>query len=715
MSDINPNSANYTKEHVDFAQEMAKFLAKKKGFQMDSKMAVLPRSWMYNIPDTVEGLAQGRYQNQFMQGADTLAGRQTDPNYQSPIGNTTIGGAVSSGLGNLLKSMWGGIKNNIPGNTPAPSSDDKSITTGSLDPETPKTPSEDLGLGDQGVSPAEVGKQAQQEQPADNPWKTEVKRSENAPLLTGKKTTDKAEWDYQQHSNGFGTKAKYPGEVINAEEAHKRFDSEWAKAEASVEKFKPNLPFGVKAALTSLTFNSGEKWQKDGLGQAIQRGDMEDAKKRFLQYNRAGNKPNDGLIERRQREVKWFDNDLSPTGDQPAKAAGQPNFEGRMNAGLSSLAGDDTEKSMTPMGNEIKLAQAIPGYTATPVTTPNKGESQNVPGGYQGVVPPAGPLESKAQLDARLRAASPEQRKEIIDDYMKRAKGDSYKTQGGGNLIVTPTPGGGQPTATHIPGPDIPLSIGGMGLHLRQNPNGGFDVIMPGGGSGGHVKDMSLDELNRLGARLTADRKSVEDIGAAQTKPITEQIEQSTVAPARAQTLQTLEALVKSTPELSMGPTSKYFNEAKRLIANFFPKLDVKGIEAADSIEKLNSLLASESTKLFTNRGTNFDLQTFMNANPNLRQSRGGMLMMIDLLKQETEQSKDLGRLANSYKNKSVESWNDRKEEYYNDHPLIIKEPIGEGKFRQITTKKITSKEERDALPKDMGYIDPNGEIRYRK
>ena len=38
--------------------------------------------------------------------------------------------------------------------------------------------------------------------------------------------TPKAQWDYAQFSNGYGTKALYPGEAITPEEAEKRFAAE---------------------------------------------------------------------------------------------------------------------------------------------------------------------------------------------------------------------------------------------------------------------------------------------------------------------------------------------------------------------------------------------------------------------------------------------------------------------------------------------------------
>ncbi|WP_157088717.1 glycoside hydrolase family protein, partial [Bradyrhizobium jicamae] len=67
-----------------------------------------------------------------------------------------------------------------------------------------------------------------------------------------------------------------------------RFQDEIGKAAASVDAFNPNLPPGVRAALTSLTYNAGPGWQQSGLGQAVKAGDWDKAQSIFLQYNHAG-------------------------------------------------------------------------------------------------------------------------------------------------------------------------------------------------------------------------------------------------------------------------------------------------------------------------------------------------------------------------------------------------------------------------------------------
>ena len=79
--------------------------------------------------------------------------------------------------------------------------------------------------------------------------------------------------------------------------------------EAKVDKFAPNLPQGTRAALISLSYNSGTAWMSAGLGKTVMAGDQEEIKKRFKMYNKAGGKTLAGLVKRRAREAKWIGQD----------------------------------------------------------------------------------------------------------------------------------------------------------------------------------------------------------------------------------------------------------------------------------------------------------------------------------------------------------------------------------------------------------------------
>lgn len=164
----------------------------------------------------------------------------------------------------------------------------------------------------------------------------------------------RASWDYKQNTNGYGTQALSPGEVIDRPEAERRFADAWSQANASVNQFAPNAPEGVKAALASLTFNAGPGWQSAGLGSAVRAGDWDAAKQHFLQYNKAGGQVDPGLVSRRATEAGWFNNSapgalsmaqqpytVFPPGNgqgQPALSAGNVMGAGALSGGGSGIA-----------------------------------------------------------------------------------------------------------------------------------------------------------------------------------------------------------------------------------------------------------------------------------------------------------------------------------------------------------------------------------------
>jgi lysozyme len=142
--------------------------------------------------------------------------------------------------------------------------------------------------------------------------------------------TSQAKWDYAQHSNGYGTKALYPGEAITPEEAERRFAAEIAVARGIVEKHAAGWDEGTKAALTSLTFNAGTKWISSGLGDAVRSGDIEGVRERFVQYSKAQGEVLPGLLKRRLAEVDWIG-----SGAAGAAATGTPMAAGATVSGTS--------------------------------------------------------------------------------------------------------------------------------------------------------------------------------------------------------------------------------------------------------------------------------------------------------------------------------------------------------------------------------------------
>jgi lysozyme len=116
--------------------------------------------------------------------------------------------------------------------------------------------------------------------------------------------------DGSQLSNGYGTRALSADETISRGEADARFRNAVSSAERLVEHCAPGLDEGTKAALTSLTYNTGVRWMKSGLGDAVRRHDYVTARELFQRYTTAGGQTLPGLVSRRSEEAKWFGGSL---------------------------------------------------------------------------------------------------------------------------------------------------------------------------------------------------------------------------------------------------------------------------------------------------------------------------------------------------------------------------------------------------------------------
>lgn len=132
--------------------------------------------------------------------------------------------------------------------------------------------------------------------------------------------TARATHDYAQLSNGYGTKARYAGEIIDRVEAERRFREEISESERLVDQFVSGLDEGTKAALTSLTYNTGTRWMQSGLGESVKRGDLDAAADIIKEYTRAGGEVLNGLVARREQEATWIGGGASVTSTQMASA-----------------------------------------------------------------------------------------------------------------------------------------------------------------------------------------------------------------------------------------------------------------------------------------------------------------------------------------------------------------------------------------------------------
>jgi GH24 family phage-related lysozyme (muramidase) len=139
--------------------------------------------------------------------------------------------------------------------------------------------------------------------------------------------TPRAQWDYAQFSNGYGTRARRPEEVIDRAEADRRFAGEIDEARERVLKYAPGLDDGTTAALTSLTFNSGSRWMSAGLGEKIKAGDLDAAREIFKQYVNAGGRKLEGLVARRAVEASWIGDGRSGSGSAASVPIVEPELQ----------------------------------------------------------------------------------------------------------------------------------------------------------------------------------------------------------------------------------------------------------------------------------------------------------------------------------------------------------------------------------------------------
>ena len=127
---------------------------------------------------------------------------------------------------------------------------------------------------------------------------------------------EKSYWDYKQHTVGYGTKAKFPGEVISKQEAEIRLRAELDKAASQTNailerKGITNLSQSQKEALMSFTYNGGVGMTQQLLDGGGGRRDWSSISEGMKLYNKAGGKPLEGLTNRRNAEIEFGNSDGS--------------------------------------------------------------------------------------------------------------------------------------------------------------------------------------------------------------------------------------------------------------------------------------------------------------------------------------------------------------------------------------------------------------------
>jgi len=404
-----------------------------------------------------------------------------------------------------------------------------------------------------------------------------------------------------------------------------------------------------------------------------------------------------------------------PTGEVGPKGdLGGPNMR------LGAPGFEKGEPRGDPKG--VELAQSFNSPTAKPAG--EGGRIINIPG-YRGPAPNAPYLETDDEIRAQMNSmTSLDKGQEVFQKWKEKAEPYHVEVPNG-FLEVTPRKGGGADYKfMHGPSKD---QIGDVGLSrtFDKEGNTSYPMKLPSGspagkksGEGAPPQINSYEDWVKYKQRLEQEGSANAELMKGKTDTVQEAIKAG--GPAAHEQIQTINAMdsISKTAgnDISRGPTAKYMTLARQFVENFLPGT-TKGASDEEVLSKLNSILASESTRAISqNRGSNFELQTFMRANPDLMQTKHGMEMLLDIMRQGTKQKIEIGEIANMLKGEDVEKFNRVIKEYYLNNPIIIKRPsIGKDNkvtYEEISTVRIEKPEDvRRLVPSGKKFLTPDGRV----
>ena len=192
----------------------------------------------------------------------------------------------------------------------------------------------------------------------------------------------KAHPDYGQYSNGYGTKARSPTEVITKEEAERRLMDEIARFRGVVEQFSANKKYNwnskQKDALTSFIYNLGP----GALNQVTNNGTRSNSEiaAAMLLYDKAGGASLPGLTNRRKIEANVFNSaavdEPEPTpspapSPAPPSGASEPAPTAPTTPGAAVAAASEASEAPTKESKDVVI-NTPPENTSSGKTTGNQ-------------------------------------------------------------------------------------------------------------------------------------------------------------------------------------------------------------------------------------------------------------------------------------------------------------------------------------------------------
>lgn len=197
-------------------------------------------------------------------------------------------------------------------------------------------------------------------------------------------------------------------------------------------------------------------------------------------------------------------------------------------------------------------------------------------------------------------------------------------------------------------------------------------MMAPGGGRGGTLEELQNAEIQRK-AREKSVIESAGELAKGRAKPVTEAIERGMTAQKEVQLLQTLKLLSGQTPQALSGPLASTFVETGKALKEVTNGALGWDTASAEAVDKINSALASLTTREITNRPALAEFANQIKSNPGLANSKEGRELLIDIMVQATQQ--DVGLSAKAEKFRDVEggpAWSEVRDKHYKDNPVRV-------------------------------------------
>lgn len=376
-----------------------------------------------------------------------------------------------------------------------------------------------------------------------------------------------------------------------------------------------------------------------------------------------------------------------------------------------------------PQDQNQGAGQNLSNQVAQNFAAPNGLEKGNLPNVRQLETPE----ELRALLHSPMVASDPKLMEDIISGYYARSNPQINKSPFGDIQTTPGVRGQTDPQSRMLPTDrESLLSIAGVGttVYSATDPKTGqqgFKLKIPGpvGDKMFNSPQEAQSELEglfglaRQGQQITAEGQATNELMKGKTEQVNEAVHKGIGASDVLKTLNTMDTIAKTAKGMPTGPTKDYMLKARELLANFTGKVP-DGTSDAEVFEKLNGYLASIATKAITNRGTNFDLQTFMRTNPSLFSTNKGTQQLIDIMRQEYEATQDLGSMASKVQAKDVNGWPDVVSKYQKEHPIRFDMNVN-GKSVRVNTSPVKKEEDLANIQSGEHFIGPDGQVRVKK